>query len=52
MRRSTFTDQPVTYAAVGATLSHDLTLHPPKGYRAHSRWGVATIVSRRRRRRS
>jgi uncharacterized protein (UPF0548 family) len=37
MRRSTFTDQPVTYAAVGATLSHDLTLHPPKGYRAHSR---------------
>lgn len=33
MRRSTFTDQPVTYAAVGATLDHDLTIHPPKGYR-------------------
>lgn len=37
MRRSTFTDQPVTYAAVGATLSHDLTVHPPKGYRPRSR---------------
>ena len=37
MRRSTFTDQPVTYAAVGATLAHDLTMHPPKGYRAMSR---------------
>ncbi|GAB3613436.1 hypothetical protein GCM10027415_17760 [Humibacter ginsengisoli] len=37
MRRSTFTDQPVTYAAVGATLAHDLTQHPPKGYRPTSR---------------
>ncbi|GAB3388720.1 DUF1990 domain-containing protein [Humibacter soli] len=37
MRRSTFTDQPVTYAAVGATLAHDLTMHPPKGFRASSR---------------
>ncbi|GAB3805224.1 hypothetical protein GCM10028798_26690 [Humibacter antri] len=37
MRRSTFTDQPVTYAAVGATLAHDLTQHPPKGYRPRSR---------------
>jgi uncharacterized protein (UPF0548 family) len=36
MRRSTFTDQPVTYAAVGATLAHDLTQHPPKGYRPHA----------------
>ncbi len=33
MRRSTFTDQPVTYAAVGATLEHDLAIHPPKGFR-------------------
>ncbi|MHA7986699.1 DUF1990 family protein [Rathayibacter sp. CAU 1779] len=37
MRRSTFTDQPVTYAAVGATLAHDLTQHPPKGYRPYAR---------------
>ena len=37
MRRSTFTDQPVTYAAVGATLAHDLTMHPPKGFRASSK---------------
>jgi len=27
----------VTYAAVGATASHDLTLHPPKGFRSRSR---------------
>lgn len=37
MRRSTFTDQPVTYAAVGATLAHDLTMHPPKGFRPTAR---------------
>lgn len=37
MRRSTFTDQPVTYAAVGATLAHDLTMHPPKGFRPSSK---------------
>lgn len=37
MRRSTFTDQPVTYAAVGATLAPDLAQHPPKGYRPHVR---------------
>lgn len=33
MRRSTFTDQPVTYAAVGGTLARDLVYYPPKGYR-------------------
>lgn len=37
MRRSTFTDQPVTYAAVGATLAPDLAQHPPKGYRPRVR---------------
>jgi uncharacterized protein (UPF0548 family) len=33
MRRSTFTDQPVTYAAVGGTMADDLLFYPPKGYR-------------------
>lgn len=27
----------MTYAAVGATASHDLTLHPPQGFRSRSR---------------
>jgi uncharacterized protein (UPF0548 family) len=33
MRRSTFTDQSVTYGAVGATLDADLMKYPPPGYR-------------------
>ncbi|MEO7018130.1 MAG: DUF1990 domain-containing protein [Leifsonia sp.] len=33
MRRSTFTDQPVTYGAVGGTQAPDLLYYPPKGYR-------------------
>lgn len=33
MRRSTFTDQPVTYGAVGGTQAADLLYYPPKGYR-------------------
>jgi len=33
MRRSTFTDQPVTYGAVGGTQAQDLLYYPPKGYR-------------------
>lgn len=32
-RRSTFTDQPVNYAAVGATIRDDLLFYPPKGYK-------------------
>ncbi|WP_158864044.1 DUF1990 family protein [Leifsonia sp. AG29] len=33
MRRSTFTDQPVTYGAVGGTQASDLLYYPPKGYK-------------------
>ncbi|NEN06494.1 DUF1990 domain-containing protein [Diaminobutyricibacter tongyongensis] len=33
MRRTTFTDQPVTYGAVGGTQAADLLYYPPKGYR-------------------
>lgn len=33
MRRSTYTDQPVTYGAVGGTQAPDLLYYPPKGYR-------------------
>lgn len=33
MRRSSFTDQPVTYGAVGGTQAADLLYYPPKGYR-------------------
>ena len=32
-RRSTFTDQSVTYGAIGATLAPDLLRYPPTGYR-------------------
>ncbi|MET0932435.1 MAG: DUF1990 domain-containing protein [Mycetocola sp.] len=32
MRRSNFEDQPVDYAAVGATLAHDLLQYPPRGF--------------------
>lgn len=32
-RRSTFTDQSVTYGAIGATLAPDLLRYPPSGYR-------------------
>lgn len=32
-RRSTFTDQSVTYGAIGATLAPDLLRYPPAGYR-------------------
>jgi uncharacterized protein (UPF0548 family) len=34
VRRSSFTAQPVTYAAVGATLAADLAVHPPKGFKS------------------
>lgn len=37
MRRSTFTDQPVTYGAVGGTQAADLLYYPPKGYRPFER---------------
>lgn len=37
MRRSTFSDQPVTYGAVGATQAPDLLRYPPGGYRPFSR---------------
>src|SRR6478609_12107869 len=33
MRRSTFTDRPVTYGSVGGTQAADLLYYPPKGYR-------------------
>jgi uncharacterized protein (UPF0548 family) len=33
MRRATFTDTAVTYAAIGGTLAPDLLRYPPKGYR-------------------
>ena len=33
MRRSTFTDAAVTYAAIGGTLAPDLMRYPPKGHR-------------------
>ncbi|QEO13156.1 DUF1990 family protein [Agromyces intestinalis] len=32
-RRSTFTDQSVTYGAIGATLDPDFLRYPPKGFR-------------------
>src|SRR4029453_563382 len=32
-RRSTFTDQSVTYGSIGATLAPDLLRYPPAGYR-------------------
>lgn len=32
-RRSTFTDQSVTYGSIGATLEPDLMRYPPAGYR-------------------
>ncbi|QAY74145.1 DUF1990 domain-containing protein [Agromyces protaetiae] len=32
-RRSTFTDQSVTYGAIGATLDADFLRYPPKGFR-------------------
>jgi uncharacterized protein (UPF0548 family) len=32
MRRSNFEDQPVDYAAVGATQAHDLLQYPPRGF--------------------
>ncbi|WP_223690411.1 DUF1990 family protein [Leifsonia poae] len=37
MRRSTFTDEPVTYGAVGGTQAADLLYYPPKGYRSFER---------------
>lgn len=37
MRRSTFTDQSVTYGAVGGTLAADLLYYPPAGYRPYQR---------------
>lgn len=33
MRRATFTDTAVTYAAIGGTLAVDLLRYPPRGYR-------------------
>lgn len=33
MRRSTFTEKPVSYGAIGGTLSPDLMFFPPQGYR-------------------
>ena len=33
MRRATFTDAAVTYAAIGGTLAPDLLRYPPKGHR-------------------
>jgi uncharacterized protein (UPF0548 family) len=33
MRRATFTDTAVSYAAIGGTLDPDLLRYPPKGYR-------------------
>ncbi len=33
MRRATFTDTAVSYAAIGGTLAPDLLRYPPKGYR-------------------
>jgi uncharacterized protein (UPF0548 family) len=37
MRRSTFTDEAVTYGAVGGTQAADLLYYPPKGYRPFER---------------
>lgn len=37
MRRSTFTDQSVTYGAVGGTQAADLLYYPPAGYRPYER---------------
>ncbi|MFU8946917.1 DUF1990 family protein [Mycetocola zhadangensis] len=45
MRRSNFEDQPVDYAAVGATQAHDLMQYPPRGfvpYEASIRLGSGT----------
>lgn len=33
MRRTSFTDQPVTYGFIGGTQAADLLYYPPKGYR-------------------
>lgn len=33
MRRSTFTDHPVSYGAIGGTMAPDLMSFPPKGFR-------------------
>lgn len=33
MRRTSFTDQPVTYGSVGGTQAADLLYYPPKGYK-------------------
>ncbi|MFC6355804.1 DUF1990 family protein [Luethyella okanaganae] len=33
MKRSTFTDQSVTYGAIGGAMAPDLMSYPPKGYR-------------------
>ena len=33
VRRSTFTDQPVSYGAIGGTMAPDLMSFPPKGFR-------------------
>lgn len=32
MKRATFTDKPVNYAAVGATQSQSIVMYPPEGY--------------------
>ncbi len=37
MRRATFTDEAVTYGAVGGTEAVDLLYYPPKGYRPFER---------------
>ncbi|MEO6826265.1 MAG: DUF1990 domain-containing protein [Microbacteriaceae bacterium] len=37
MRRSSFVDRPVTYAAVGGTQAPDLLTYPPRGYRPAER---------------
>ena len=37
MRRTTFTDEAVTYGAVGGTQAADLLYYPPKGYRPFER---------------
>ena len=52
MRRATFTDAAVSYAAIGGTLAPDLMSYPPKGYRpmeqsvklgsSHERFEAAT----------
>lgn len=37
MRRTTFTDAAVSYAAIGGTLAPDLLTYPPQGYRPMER---------------